>query len=120
LLLLLVAVASATAGARLERGRELLAEDAGSPPVALSDEQPPDGHLSYRIVKGILEKYVRMQQRVSIYSLLVHRASGVADHPGIIIHPVDLVVDCRASGQSVRVDLEKQKGDALKPLMNIP
>jgi hypothetical protein len=84
LLLLLAAVASATAGARLERGRELLAEDAGSPPVALSDEQPPDGHLSYRIVQGILEKYVRMQQRVSIYSLLVHRASGV-----------DLVVDCR-------------------------
>lgn len=81
LLLLFAAVASATAGARLERGRELLAEDGGSPPVALSDEQPPDGHLSYRIVKGILEK---------------------------------------ASGQSVRVDLEKQKGDALKPLMNIP
>jgi hypothetical protein len=85
LLLLFAAVASATAGARLERGRELLAEDAGSPPVALSDEQPPDGHLSYRIVKGILEKYARMHRAYLYVPFARCMSIRVADHARIII-----------------------------------
>jgi hypothetical protein len=60
LLLLLAATTASSAreAAHVESRDLLAAEVAGSPPVALSDEKPPDGHLSYRIVKGILEKYV--------------------------------------------------------------
>ncbi|CAM0877805.1 unnamed protein product [Alopecurus aequalis] len=58
LLLQLVAAASART--------EAVAEDGASPPLALSDEKPPDGHLSFRIVKGILEKVSGRSARLDL------------------------------------------------------
>ncbi|XP_044946341.1 uncharacterized protein LOC123452876 [Hordeum vulgare subsp. vulgare] len=66
-LLLLLLVSTATATARVQR-RDM-AEEGTSPPAADSapaEQEPPSGHLGYRIVTGLIEKATGKSARLDL------------------------------------------------------